>query len=388
MKKINILIATLFVASSLTAQTTLDFDPTMFDNLTTSKLSTNILADKAGLSKIISGFDGSASCETSNIGSWLYSYRTLYVGDIGTPIIPSPDVMFGKIADTPTDEIAIGALYFEYNYIADDAVTNGLIQLIGSDFYDGSNSGNPYNEDECVSLGVLYPDPLTLSTTFKTEPVRGNLTGSIASAQIDFADGNGYVAYTSNTQYNITYPSDGDYVITLKLNLTNGSSVYAKAGITVSGTAPLKSAPLVSWVHSDYPCKQCCSIVPVRDAIMNVQRAGYMNDGVVKIWYGNDANGNKKTSLTKPIVIVDGFDPIPTEGQDRSAEEIYFETNFNSSYKTQYPDCEEIEKENRMDDITEGLIDRLKDLGYDICIVDFEWGGNDILVNVETLNRQ
>ena len=62
--------------------------------------------------------------------------------------------------------------------------------------------------------------------------------------------------------------------------------------------------------------------------------------------------------LTKPVVIVDGFDPIPLKFADRSAEEIYFETNFDKNYNNS--GCENVEDEDRMEDIDEGLIDRLK----------------------------
>ncbi|NLU40517.1 MAG: hypothetical protein GXX78_16690, partial [Bacteroidales bacterium] len=365
------------------AQTTLNFHPEMFDNLDTSKLSTNILANKAGHPGLISGFDGTSSCDTANVGTWLYAYKTLYAGDINTPTIPLPGTMFNKIASAPADDITIGALYFSYNYIGENAFNNGFIQLVDTLFYDGPNSGNPYNEDVCVSVGVLYSDTLKGSVTFKTEPLRGNLTGNIASAQINFSDGNGYVTYTADTEYNINYYSSGYYVIILKLNLSNGGTVYAKTGINVSTTYPALSGSPFDWVHSDYKCDACCNIVPTSDRIITIERDGYQNDGVVKIWYGNDATGDKKTSLTKPVVLVDGFDPIPTEGQDRSAEEIYFETNFNGSYPASC--TEDILNEDRMESISEGLIDRLKDLGYDIAIVDFEWGGNDILENVETL---
>jgi hypothetical protein len=385
MKKINLLIIVLFAAINCMAQTTLDFYPSMFDNLATSKLSTNILADKAGLPDLLFDFNGSSSCAASGMEEFLFAYQTLYAGNIGTPTIPTPDAIFNSVGEKPTDVIPLGALYFNYNYIDEYALNNGLIQIINSQFFDGPNSGNPYNQSVCLALGTLYPDTLTQLVTFKAEPIRGNLSNNVSSAQINFADGAGYRTYTANTQYAINYSTDGDYTITLKLNLTEGGSVYAKSLIHVSASAPLKSVAIGGF-PSDYPCNN--GIVPAYNHTISITRTGSMNDGLVKIWYGNNPEGTPKTQLTKPVVIVDGFDPIPLESVDRSAEEIYFETNFNSSYRdiNKYSYCEEVYKENRVS-ITEGLIDRLKNLGYDICIVDFEWGGNDIMENVETLKQ-
>lgn len=383
MKRINILLITLFVALSNMAQTTLDFNSAMFDNLTTSKLTTNILADKAGLPELLFGFKGSSSCAASGMEEFLYVYQTLYAGNIGTPTIPTPDAIFNSVGEKPTDVIPLSALYFNYNYIDENALNNGLIQIINSQFFDGPNSGNPYNQSVCVALGTLYPDTLTQLVTFKAEPIRGNLTNNVSSAQINFADGTGYRTYTANTQYAINYSTDGDYAITLKLNLIGGGSVYAKSLIHVSASAPLKSVAIGGF-PSDYPCNN--GIVPAYNNTISITRTGSMNDGLVKIWYGNNPNGTTKTQLTKPVVIVDGFDPIPLERMDRSAEEIYFETNFNESYGEDYSYCKEVNNENRLN-ISEGLIDRLKNLGYDFCIVDFEWGGNDIMENVETLKQ-
>ncbi|MCE1155745.1 MAG: hypothetical protein LWW91_06465, partial [Bacteroidales bacterium] len=70
MNRLKILIIVLPVAYHAIAQTTLNFHPEMFNNLDRSKLSTNILADKAGLSELILNFDGTSSCDTANLGSW------------------------------------------------------------------------------------------------------------------------------------------------------------------------------------------------------------------------------------------------------------------------------------------------------------------------------
>jgi hypothetical protein len=49
MKRIILLFIGVSISILSFTQTTLNFHPTMFNNLTTSKLSTNVLADKAGI---------------------------------------------------------------------------------------------------------------------------------------------------------------------------------------------------------------------------------------------------------------------------------------------------------------------------------------------------
>lgn len=67
MKKLNTLIITLFISANLLGQTTLNFHDGLFDQLSTSNLTTNILADKAGLAELIQGFDGSTLCDTASL---------------------------------------------------------------------------------------------------------------------------------------------------------------------------------------------------------------------------------------------------------------------------------------------------------------------------------
>ncbi|MFA9389014.1 MAG: hypothetical protein ACERKD_04375 [Prolixibacteraceae bacterium] len=383
MKQIKITIITLLSVIQLYGQTTLNFHPEMFDNLTTTKLSTNIMANKAGIPDPIFGFNGIASCSASNLALWQYAYQTLYEGDINTPTSPTPETIDNQIPDNANSEIKINAVYFKYNHLADNAISSGLVHLVDTLFYDGPNSGNPYMEKTCVTVSPMYSNEIPLDVTFRGGSIYGNLTGNIASATINFDDGNGYLTFAQNTQYNINYSSEGTYNITLRLTLTNSSVVYAKSELTVSDMpVPLKSTPLTGF-HDDYPCEgHTPVIVPDEDFYHIITRIGDNNDAMIKVWYGKTPGGQPKTSLTKPVVIVDGFDPVPLESMDRSAEHIYFETNYNSSYPSQ---CNvEDPVENRMD-ITEGLIDRLRNRGYDVAIVDFEWGGNYIDENALTL---
>ena len=149
----------------------------------------------------------------------------------------------------------------------------------------------------------------------------------------------------------------GDKVITLKLNLTDYSTVYARAAIAVVENSDLLKSVTIGGFHDDYPCEDE-GIVPNENSSFILYGSGSNDNVNVKIWYGNNSSGQTKTLLTKPVVIVDGFDPIPLKFADRSAEEIYFETNFDKNYNNS--GCENVEDEDRMEDIDEGLIDRLK----------------------------
>ena len=371
--------------SQLVAQTTLNFRTTMFNNLTTSKLSTNVLANKAGMPDSIFGFNGSSACNASTFASWQYAYQSLYVGFIGTPSYPTPETILAQVPDSPTSEIKINGLYYKYNHLADNAVSSGLIHLTDTLFYDGPNSGNPYLEKTCVAVSPMYPAEVPLNVIFRGGAIYGNLTANIASASIDFGNGSGYVSFVANNLYDISYTSEGTYTITLRLTLTNSSVVYARSSLKVSGDADLFKSTSLSGFHDDYPCDDVIpKVVPDENYSYQIVRSGSNNDGLIKVWYGKNGSGQTKTSLTKPIVIVDGFDPVPLKAVDRSAEHIYFETNYNNSYPDRCNDNDPIE--DRMD-IIEGLLDRLGNLGYDIAIVDFEWGGNYISENVETLKQ-
>jgi len=76
MKQILTLIIGL-ASLQLTAQTTLNFHSEMFDNLDTSKLSTNILDNKAGIPDPIFGLNGNSTCDASNFELWQYLFNNL-----------------------------------------------------------------------------------------------------------------------------------------------------------------------------------------------------------------------------------------------------------------------------------------------------------------------
>ncbi|HKK64054.1 MAG TPA: hypothetical protein VJ951_15920 [Bacteroidales bacterium] len=269
-----------------------------------------------------------------------------------------------------------------------NALSNGYLQLIDTLFYDGQNASEAYDSYNCLAMSPLFMDDLTTNITFKAKDIVGNTANQIVAAEIDFADGSGYLPYIADSIYSLSYSSSGGYVINLRIITTSADTMVARSAISVLKEEELsakKGLLTGRGFSSDYDCEDCNEI-PVRDEEYQIVRAGIDNDAMIKIWFGRDASGLKKTSFTKPFVIVDGFDPIPLKGIDRSAEEIFFETNYKDNYSD---DCKDIAEEihNPLPEIEIGLLDRLMDLGFDIAIVDFEWGGNDIMENVEALKE-
>lgn len=263
---------------------------------------------------------------------------------------------------------------FRYQQFKPYALDRGLITYDGIYFHDVTNPfESPYMEDTLfvTSLNKAIYDTTTVSFTLSSHYVFSNL-GGIDSIMVDFDDGNDFQKITINDLKNITYPDEGVYNIGLKLYLTTGKLLYSSAQIEIKYN-----------VNENY-----------RDGLIGQERmmGGFSNSpddsyhigalpgegATIHYWYNQNQCMNNK--IRKPLIIVEGFDPLGVYGPEN-----VIDPNINNPL---------------------GLLDRrygldkpIKDLineeNFDLFYIDFVDGKIDIRENavfvkqaIEWINQQ
>lgn len=118
---------------------------------------------------------------------------------------------------------------------------------------------------------------------------------------MDFDDGNGYQTITLNTAKNVTYSSGGEKELKVKFVYSGGPTLYSHSKIWIDYIAP-QGGPLVRFNGNGF---------------LNQNGTLWFNNPVTgNPWNGGTATGRVTielapghTQLTKPLIVVEGFDP-------------------------------------------------------------------------------
>ena len=200
-------------------------------------------------------------------------------------------------AMTSSSNVKLSSALFRYNYIREDAITQGLIDYdndldIFYDQYSGGVLQNPYSEDYVFMFSAGRHITYDGSVTYDLSDLTAYGNCSVSGVLIDFGDGAGYVQTPSSNTCQITYTSPGTKVLKLKVTLQN-------------------NLVLESHTYIDYPAPPVAPsgsehIPP--DSTFVVSYAGISATCSVKF-----AAGHGHTAV-KPLIYVEGFDhPVMNE---------------------------------------------------------------------------
>jgi hypothetical protein len=319
----------------------------IFSNLDETKISTSILYDRIIPYSAITQFTGMNNIATSNSSNWKQIYYELYNAHVIVPLLPS----IYEIEDTIKDilngnSIPIGIINMKYNLIKNHAITDSLLKFKDSCLWDGPNtSESPYSEHRCFVASALVDEVNTTFVTFEIDDhlALTNTNEQIQYFEIDFDDGNGYITLNINDVHNVDYSSYGEKTISIEAYMVDGKILVSQTTINIC-TPILKT--------SSYKNSPDNGIETIK-AYYGPNYWDY-NIGYYGIWYGCN-NGNQ---LKKPVIFVEGFDPL---NENTLTTNLYDIGNQNS------------------------LLDSLNKEGFDIIILDFKKGGAKIQENAMVL---
>lgn len=258
------------------------------------------------------------------------------------------------------DKIPLIAINFGFGYVDSLALEDGRIRIENNQLID-TGGATPYITKK-VHLAALATEKVIVNTSYQLvtnnsfllhnlsdEAISGYIVQDLTSGQTTNLSANG----TSE----MTFAVLGTNVLKITMNTSNGSYIsYQEIEVIPSGMHTRSTSP-TSIEPEDRLVTSTIAFKGYDEATATISHADY------HIYY-HFKNGNKTQSeriLKKPIIIVDGFDPM----DNRNYSEIY---NSLLLY----------------DNGNKKLGDELRLKGYDVVILNFPITGkgkNDIDIN-------
>ncbi len=275
----------------------------IFENIDKSRIRTGLLRDYATDLVDYSVFDGTLNeSNIADLDTYEYILRSVRTSAV-TSTYP-----FGSVSDildemdeaTTSSSIPISIIAYKYNYVVDNAITDGLFQRAEDKVYDvydeNQNWANPYQESYVVSFAPSVEVFKAGSYTFSVgDFIFTNL--NISNIEIDAADGLGYRSVSSGLTVSL---SEGTHIFKLKLTLEGGLVLYAHTQIEVQ--------------ELNVTMQDENAITPdfTKNFIESTSDGAISASASVKYALGH-------TRLVRPFILVEGFDPVefgPTDKND------------------------------------------------------------------------
>jgi|GEM_PF-6554019 len=263
--------------------------------------------------------------------------------------ITHPDVAYKTAMSSITQSSVIPILieHFNFHKIKSTAIADNLISVSNEQLYDVlPRPSSPYQVQTAFAATSAINYATTLSLQFKVNSayIFNNTGKTISTVQIDFDNGNGFQTVTINNTLNITYPSDGEKTLVVKVIYTDGTIIQSHSVLKIDSGSNLFFGFIPDEVW------QITDAKPFN---------GIQGTAKVSIAYGC---GNDK--LVKPLIIVEGFDP-PQFG----------------NFLTYNSFIQKLTNENLI------LKQELENGGYDLVYIDFSNGSDYIQRNAYIVEK-
>lgn len=300
----------LFLATLTTyAQTEIDTQwateiNNVFQNIEKNRIPHGILLDYAMEFTDIPSYKGNLTDSTYiDVGVLSNIYKTLYMGQVTTDTTDFPQLK--NYAKAWLDErraqnlgnaktLTIGGLYYLYSKMKETALDDNEINVNPlsrrySDKYINGVWQNPYKTSQTIAFAppVSTMDQQNFQVVIPSNLFLSNAQGNILSIQIDFEDGLGYRTIDFDNSISVNYRRNGIYTWTFRILKTGRETLYTQSKIRIEAQAEGGSSSRTI------------------DNTVEIAGPGYGGGAILSIDY---APGNG-TTLTKPLIIAEGFDP-------------------------------------------------------------------------------
>lgn len=381
MKRLFILIILLYcnnIAYSQTDSSFIEKSDFITATLNKSNIPFGVLYDRVAQYSNLQSFNGVYDSAFSGPVHYQQAYFEYYNSVFNKEGLLTPQVFANDIVtEYQANTHPLGLLTINYVTIDPLAVNDGKLIVEGGQLYDVDGSSSPYNVHAAyVAAGLT--DGLPVDTGhhlffLDKKFIISNMLSPIRSLQVDFNDGNGSQTrileginpdnYSGITPFEADFYNEDVNMVNVLIEFLDGSTVHTKFGIEVAQRGTKACADCVTIQGCDggdqlnitgdiYPQLSDYGITPTQAT------------GKAYVFYA-DANCASH-HITKPVVFIDGYDP----DNSRSPEMIY------SHYINKI-----------LPNQTLGLADNLRQLGYDIIVLDFADGGTYIENNAMVVSK-
>lgn len=371
MKKNFFLLFILSLFTEISAQSYTQNFNEVFQHVDLSHTSTGILYERVLPISNLVNYQTITPCpvDTSDYWHFIMAYDELYRAGAQYNFLTDSVELMLKHLPSNGDTVVIGLLHVNFNTFDTSAVLQRLYFDTDSVLRENTAVNvSLFKENTVFMTAPLVEQTYSYNVKFIVDEhfIFDNTTNPITSLKIDFGDGNGERTVNINAPININYNSQGIKVIRITATLFNGIVVvsYSKLDIgndnrSGSGTSSYsytEDLSVYGQIVPSYPYTDGGDFETSR--------------GDLRIYYAN-----ADLELRKPVLIVDGFDPLNNRR---------FDTCYSKGEKSLW------------EKLGDGLNDAdnvgniLLSLGYDVVLLDLPEGGTFIeqnaMVCIEAIN--
>ncbi len=373
MKRNNIIKVLVFgfliAGHGLKAQNFADTINHIFEHVDKSRITTGLLSDYGVQMVNISGFDGTpADSNYVNINTWKKLYAGIYTSKINSNIyLDSPDDVDDMISSATDSPIPLAMMHYSYNKLNDDAISQGLLQVLNNQIYDVQGAASPYFTRQLFAVAPksLEFNSLTASFVFNSDLWYTNSGKTIQKLEVNFNNESGYITANWDTPVSYTFGTDSVKTIFFRLTYTDGSYYTSQTNISVKGNS-IQQAPGFLSRRQD----------------ISIAATSEHSGGTIQILYSTNNNSNPR-KIRKALIVAEGYDPsnIISNLANNNIETFtnlnYVDYKGNEHGKFGTININYVQNSN--------LLDQLNSNDYDIVYLDYNNGVDDIKRNAKLL---
>jgi hypothetical protein len=313
----------------------------VFKNLNKSYITTGILYDRVYPAAMLHVFN-TPLFDTTNVRHFKQAYYELYNAKYDKLSVLTPDVVDKRMRAIAIERnVPIGIINFKFNQIDTNSLEDNLLENRKGIFYDVRlRSRSPYWQKQVSIISPLVDSIESLAVNFKTSPdlYLQNTGHKIASLKADFNNGSGIIDVGLNNSTSINYLSFGQKIIKFIIRYNDNTEVTTYAYLKITRPKAPLSRALSSTCDRD---DTLTASIPFTDYENNT----FKGKGNIHYYFSTSTPCNGR--VKKPIIILDGFDPL----DKRSISQLY-DTYLNNADRYKFGD-------------------EMRSKGYDIVVLNF-----------------
>ncbi len=289
---------------------------TVLQDLPVDAIETGILYDRVLPLSRMAAYDGTAAAPAATLREWRQMYHEIWSASLARPSWPPLDAVLTRAAAAPRQGgVSIAIMDFRYDRIRPDAVVARGDRLVASE-------GDPWITREVFAAAPLRNVTYNGSETLfrlSAENYFSNVRAAPRVFQIDCDDGRGYLSIGPGTDHAVRYATPG--MKTIRIRLVRDDAAPLVASFLFEVRALRTPAP-----HDTLHIQ---ATIPYQGQLGTGDAYVYLSD--------------QHTTLTNPVIVIEGFDLDNSMGWDELYEFL-----------------------NRQE-----LLETLRSRGYDVVILDF-----------------
>ncbi|WP_052332500.1 esterase/lipase family protein [Bacteroides neonati] len=293
-----------------------------FNNIDKKKIPHGILRDYAFELADLDMYNGRELNDSNYVNRIAFEniLRTIRSGTVGTKSFDANIILANQYSRSAPGKGVIGVALYQYSQIRADALSNKLIRYENNQVFDNNINGvwqNPYQSN--YTFGFSAQDSLlygnSIHYTFSADLWKSNVITS--SMAFDAGDGRGYQEISIGGSLLVTYAQGGIKHLRMRIRLQNGTYLYSHSLAKVIADDVITRAE-ASWILPD----------KTEDITASTSYDGVFAKGRISYLYST----NSPNKLTKPLIVMEGFDPLEFAPEDKQAylyDKKYGNTNLN-----------------------------------------------------------